>query len=184
MEDQMTPEKSLSIITQMINESKQSFKHYSFYFLLWGWLMFFAAIIAYFLIAINYSQYYISWLVLSLIGGVASAIKGSREKRRVISFADKVISSVWISFVVSIIITIIFFAPYDPNPVILTFAGLATYISGVICDYKGFKYGGVFFWIAACTSYIIADVEMGLLIYATAMMFGYIVPGYRLNRLS
>lgn len=181
----MTPEKSLDIITKMIQESKQSFKHYSFYFLLWGWLMFSASIVEYILLEVDYPYHYASWIVFSVIGGIVSTIRGRQEESRSISFADKIISAVWGGFVVSIIITLIFFIPDNPNPVILTFAGLATYISGVICDYKGFKYGGMFFWLAACVSYVLApDTGIGLLVYALAMLLGYIIPGYRLKKMN
>ena len=181
MKTELSPEKSLAIISQMIEESKQSYKHHSFYFLLWGWLMIFAALTQYSLVEINYPYHYLGWIGFSVIGGVISAIQGSREKHIHKTFADKVISYTWNGFVITMIITLVAVVPSNPNPFVLLLAGLATFITGGITEFKGFIVGGIVFWVAAIISFRV-DPQTSLLIYAFAMLVGYIIPGYLLKK--
>ena len=116
MKMEMSPEKSLKIITQMINESKETYKHHSFYFLLWGWLMISAALAEYYLLNIDYQFHFLPWIVFSVLGGIVSVLKGAKDKKRISTFADKVISYTWIGFVITMIITLIAVVPANPNP--------------------------------------------------------------------
>ena len=90
-------------------------------------------------------------------------------------------SYTWIGFVVTMIITLIAVVPANPNPFVLLLAGLATFITGGICEFRGFIIGGVIFWISAIVSFQLG-VQASLLVYALAMFLGYIVPGYSLKR--
>jgi hypothetical protein len=180
MKKNMSPEKSIEIITQMIAESKHSYKHHSFYFLLWGWLMIIAALSQYVLINMDYKYSFLPWLIFSCIGGLISAIKGRKENNKLQTYSDRVISYTWVGFVITMIITLIAVVPDNPNPFVLLLGGLATFITGGITKFKWFIIGGIIFWIAAIVSFQV-DVQLSLLIYAVAMFLGYIVPGYALR---
>jgi hypothetical protein len=180
MKTEMSPEKSLEIITQMINESKETYKHHSFYFLLWGWLMISAALTEYYLLNIDYQFHFLPWIVFSVLGGIVSGLKGAKDKKRISTFADKVISYTWIGFVITMIITLIAVVPSNPNPFVLLLVGLATFITGGVTQFKGFVVGGIIFWVAATVSFQL-EVQPSLLVYALAMFLGYIVPGYLLK---
>ncbi len=181
MRTELTPEKSLAIITQMIEESKESFKHHSFYFMLWGWLMISASLAEYYLISIAYEFHFLPWTILSILGGLVSGIKGARDKKKHSTFADKVISYTWLGFVITMMITLVAVIPSNPNPFVLLLAGLATFITGGITQFKGFILGGFVFWIAAIVSFQI-HTQTSLLVYALAMFLGYIVPAYLLKK--
>jgi hypothetical protein len=181
MKTELSPEKSLEIITQMIEESKQSYKHHSFYFLLWGWLMIAAALGQYVLLEMENEYHFLPWMVFSIIGGVVAGIKGSKDKKVHKTFADKVMSFTWFGFVVTMIITLIAVVPSNPNPFVLLLAGLATFITGGITQFKGFIIGGIIFWIGAIVTFQM-DIQTSLLVYSLAMFLGYIVPGYALKR--
>lgn len=181
MKTELTPEKSLEIISQMIEESKQTYKHHSFYFLLWGWLMIGAAMSQYVLLEIENKYHFLSWIVFSIIGGVITVIKGRKDEKVHKTLADKVMSFTWLGFMVTMIITLIAVVPSNPNPFVLLLAGLATFITGALTQFKGFIIGGIIFWIAAIISFQI-DVQSSLLVYSFAMLFGYLIPGYLLKR--
>lgn len=181
MKTELSPEKSLAIISQMIEESKQSYKHHSFYFLLWGWLMIAAALGQYVLLEMENEFHFMPWMVFSIIGGIASGLKGAKDKKIHKTFADKVISYTWSGFVITMIITLIAVVPANPNPFVLLMSGLATFITGGITQFRGFIIGGVIFWIAAIVSFQL-DIQASLLVYALAMFLGYIVPGYLLKK--
>lgn len=75
---------SLQIIRSMIEKAKQDVANNSFYFLLWGWLIFIAAILHFVLIKFtDFAHPYIGW-GLMWIGGIASMIKGIKESRKTV----------------------------------------------------------------------------------------------------
>tara|TARA_B110000211_G_C13963444_1_gene501653 strand:- start:408 stop:947 length:540 start_codon:yes stop_codon:yes gene_type:complete len=179
MKTELSAEKSLSIITQMIEESKQSFKNYSFFFLLWGWLMMAAALTEYCLISIQYPLHFIVWIIFPSIGGVISIIKKPKSVKLQKTFADKVMSYTWLGFIITLIISLIGIIPGKPNPFILLLAGAATFISGGVTNFKGLMIGGIIFWVAGFIAFETSH-QASLLIYAAAMFLGYLVPGYLL----
>ncbi|MBC8408562.1 MAG: hypothetical protein H8E12_07565 [Rhodobacteraceae bacterium] len=181
MKAELTTEKSLSIITQMIEESKQSFKHHSFFFLLWGWLMIAASLTEYYLMSIQYPHHFIGWIIFSSIGAILSAIKGRKLNEMPKTFADKIMSYTWVGFMITMIISLIGIIPGNPNPYILLLAGMATFISGGITNFKGFIVGGIIFWIAGFIAFETSH-QISLLVYAAAILFGYIIPGYSLKK--
>jgi len=181
MKTEMSTERSLEIITLMIKESKETYKHHNFYFLLWGWLMISSSLAEYYLLSIDYEFHFLPWAVFSILGGIVSGIKGSRDKMKHSTFADKIISYTWLGFVITMMITLIAVVPSNPNPFVLLLAGLATFITGGITQFKGFIIGGIVFWIAAIVSFQL-DLQSSLLVYALAMFLGYIVPGYLLKK--
>lgn len=68
----------------MIEKAKQDVANNSFYFLLWGWLIFIAAILHFVLIKFtDFAHPYIGW-GLMWIGGIASMIKGIKESRKTV----------------------------------------------------------------------------------------------------
>lgn len=183
MKSEMSPEKSLEIITQMINESKESFKHHSFYFLLWGWLMIAAALGEYYLLSIDFKFHFLTWILFSTIGGIITGIKGVNEKTHHKTFADRVMTYIWSGFGITIIISLVALIPSNPNPFVLLLVGLVTFITGGVTQFKGFIIGGIVFWIAAIISFQV-DFQTSLIIYSLAMFLGYIVPAYLLKNSS
>ena len=183
MKSEMTPAESISIITQMINESKDSFKHHSFYFLLWGWLMIAAALGEYYLLSIDFKFHFLTWILFSTIGGVVTGIKAANAKTIRKTFADRVMTYVWSGFGITMIISLVALIPANPNPFVLLLVGLVTFITGGVTQFKGFIIGGIVFWLAAIISFQV-DLQMSLIIYSLAMFLGYIVPAYLLKNSS
>jgi len=183
MKSEMTPAESISIITQMINESKDSFKHHSFYFLLWGWLMIAAALGEYYLLSIDFKFHFLTWILFSTIGGVVTGIKAANAKTNRKTFADRVMTYVWSGFGITMIISLVALIPANPNSFVLLLVGLVTFITGGVTQFKGFIIGGIVFWLAAIISFQV-DLQSSLIIYSLAMFLGYIVPAYLLKNSS
>src|SRR5688572_14120514 len=77
-------EQSLQVIQTMIQKAKQDVVKNSFYFLLWGWLIFIAAILHFVLMKFTDFEYpYIGWNLM-WIGGIASMIKGIKESKKAV----------------------------------------------------------------------------------------------------
>ncbi|MDZ4808016.1 MAG: hypothetical protein SGI96_07065, partial [Bacteroidota bacterium] len=64
-EENFSPEQSLQLIQTMISKTKQDMSDNSIYFLVWGWLTFFACTGQFVLKHIyNYEKHYLVWLVV------------------------------------------------------------------------------------------------------------------------
>ncbi|HKC34753.1 MAG TPA: hypothetical protein VKB95_01785, partial [Chitinophagaceae bacterium] len=83
MEDNQnfSAEQSLQVIQSMIQKAKQDVVSNSFYFLLWGWLVFITALLNFVLMKFtDIQQPYIVWNIMWL-GVIASIIKGIKMGR-------------------------------------------------------------------------------------------------------
>ena len=75
-DEKFSPEESLQVIQLMIQKAKQNVAHNSFYFLLWGWLVFITALLHFVLMKFtNMAQPYIVWNIM-WVGVIASFVKG------------------------------------------------------------------------------------------------------------
>src|SRR6188474_267466 len=76
-------EESLYLIQSMIEKAKQDVANNSFYLLLWGWLIFIAALLNFGLMRFTgFEQPYLAWNLV-WIGVIASIIKGIKESRKI-----------------------------------------------------------------------------------------------------
>jgi hypothetical protein len=84
MEDNLkfSAEQSLHLIQSMIEKAKQDVANNSFYLLLWGWLIFIAALLNFGLMKFtSFEQPYLVWNLV-WIGAIASIIKGIKESKK------------------------------------------------------------------------------------------------------
>ena len=157
----MESSQSMEIIAKMIQESRKSLHRNSFYFILWGMLLIPAGIAEYFLMGT--SNYWMIWPFIGVVGGVFSFIYGKKESKRrgVHTAGDRITSYTWGAFGATLVFVIIYSVSKQltPHPLILITAGLATFISGGISQFKPFVWGGCVFrtwcnslWISCRTS--------------------------------
>lgn len=188
----MNEKDALLIIEKMISSVKDEVKSNGFYFMLWGWLVFAAALIDYALLKgvieslIEYHA--ITWAILMPIGGVVSIIgsmKKQKEKTKVKTYIDDIMSYVTKAFAISLFI-ICFIMPSTDNwpsfyPVLLIVYALWLFISGGALKFKPLVWGGYANWLLAIIAFFV-KYDIQLLLLATAVLVGYIIPGYLLNR--
>lgn len=179
----LSSEESLSIIAAMIESSKKELRDNGSWYLLWGWLVFFAAAINYVLILIDYSQPSIAWLLMPL-GGVISVFKGRKEDKlqKVRTYVDSFMKYVLIAFLVCLLMVLfnqgtLKIATY---PMVMMVYGMWLFISGGALAFRPLQIGGWINWIFAVIAfYVTFDIQLILL--AMAVLLGYIIPGYMLR---
>ncbi len=187
MNTELTPQESLRLIEGMIGQARRSFSRMSFYFLLWGVLLI-GAMVATYLLRYNTSgwQYGAPWGVAGVLGGLVSAIHGAREGKReqVSNPMDSTIGWLWGSFVITMLLLIALTVTgrADTTVAITMLTGLPTFITGQIMRFRPLQFGGVIFWVVGVAMMLLDSALATLVLYCTAMVLGYILPGILLKR--
>jgi hypothetical protein len=79
---------------------------------------------------------------------------------------------------------------YLINPIILLFTGIGEFVTAKMCRFRLFLHGAIASWIGslACALAIILfdgdGVLVQFIILAACMIIGFVIPGYKLNRLA
>jgi uncharacterized membrane protein HdeD (DUF308 family) len=185
-EKEMNPEESLAIIHAMINKARFNFSRGSFYFITWGILLFIAAIFEYVAQQSEMELFYLGWPIAGLVGGIASAVYGSKSRANgPNTHLDKIYSAIWITYFFTLILFIIGMGlnRINPGPYIMLITGLPTFLTGYILEFKPLQVGGVLFWLAGLLS-LIFPTEFGSLIFGVVMLGGYLVPGIIMRQMK
>ena len=181
-EKKLTDKESLDIIMNMINQAHVNIRQSSFHLLLWGWIIFAASIGHFILLKFTHIEHPEDAWALTLPGMVISMVYGSiiGKKAKTITYADRLYMLVWLAFIISLFILLVFTGEKG-MPVILLLTGFATFMSGAILKFTPLIAGGILFWLFAILSFII-DNEYIQLVSGISVLTGYLVPGYMLNR--
>ena len=180
----LKPEESLQIIEKMINRTKGNLYENSFYFLLWGWIVLFG-ILGHTILAnfTDYSKPYLVWLII-IPGIIANTIYGIRQgkKKGISSHLDLVSFMIWIAFLVSYGIILVFMKKFDYKivPIIFLLAGNATFLSGIVIKFKPLVWGGIVFWLGVIGLFTLPG-NLVIFVSPLAIILGYLVPGYLLK---
>ena len=185
MENKLTHEDSLKIITGMISTAKGNVSQSAFHMILWGWVIMIISFSHFMLMkyqGINHPE--MVWLltfptlVVSMVVGFR---KGKQENIR--THLDSLYMWVWLAFVVTMGLMIYFIGQkWDIiSPMVLILAGYATFLSGKIIKFKPMIYGGISFWVWSLIAYF-AGPYYGLLITSAGILTGYLIPGIMLQR--
>jgi hypothetical protein len=186
-EEQFSPQQSLQLIQSMISRTRQSMSDNSIYFLVWGWLSFFASIGQFVLKNIlNYELHYLVWSV-AIVGIVFTIIRSRKEEkyRRVRTFVDESMSHLWLGmaasfFVLSLILTKVGWGTVV-FPFFIMLYGLGTFVSGSVLRFRPLIVGGILAWLLAIGA-TWASYDYQMLFGAAAILVSYIVPAYLLRR--
>lgn len=183
---ELTTDESLDLITSMIGQAKRNLaKGGSFYFLLWGWVIMLANLGHYLIDKFDlYERPHIVWVV-TIPAGIISAVHGARHgnKKRVESHFDRLYGWIWVAVSIGVLIILFFMvkANQDVNAIILTFAGVGTFISGCALRFKPLVLGGVALWVASIIAFNL-NVTDQYLAGTLGILAGYLIPGYLLKR--
>ncbi len=185
MEHTPTPEQSLKLINEMMLQAKRSFQKVHFHFLLWGVLFALAGFASHFLIAAGSQYHWLVWPTAGVIGGIITAIKGSRDGKATsaVTMMDRVHQFLWLSYVLTLVLLIIALVKnrIDPNPFVLVLTGLPTFVSGALMRFRPLMIGGILFWSIGFASFFFLQ-QYSALVYSLAITIGYIIPGILLKR--
>ena len=183
---ELTKDESLALITDMIGQAKRNVaRGGSFYFLLWGWVVMLANIGHYLIAKYDWYDYpYIVW-ILTIPATIASIVYGARKssKAAVKSHLDRLYGMIWLAVFVGVMITIFFMdeVNYNLNAIILTFAGMGTFISGVALRFNPLVMGAIALWAASIVAYNLNPLDQ-YPVAAVGILAGYLVPGYLLRK--
>lgn len=187
----MTPDESLAVISEMINNLKEDFKYNGFYFILWGWTISLACITHFIIIQIlcrheMFSRIgffsIVNWVTFPLAGYIIHYAYLVKRKPRNRSLYTRFFKVLWQVAGLTLIIIAIICVKFEIYPPVfmLPIIGMATLITGLIIRYKPIIAGGIVFFIAAVISTFWL-YESCLIVNAVAIILGYLVPGYMLK---
>lgn len=179
---------ALSVIEEMVNTSRYKMKKEAKYFLLWGWMVFAAAIIQFILVTIDVNT---SWIVWPVMMGLALVIYGfmirnSRSEDRATSYIDRINKYLWIGFSGPLLITImvgIFFGWMAAYPFFMALYGWSAIVSGGLLRFQPLVLGGVVSCILGMITIFVPGSYI-LLLLALAIFAGFIIPGHALSRVE
>jgi hypothetical protein len=188
MEDdqRFSPEQSLRVIQSMIEKAKQDVANNSFYFLLWGWLVFITAILNFILMRFTDIEHpYIVWNIM-WVGVIASFVKGIKEGRsgKVKTYLGETMKYFGISMAIIYCSLAFIFGKYDlwhySFPFYILIYAAACFFMGSMMQFSLLKWTGLL-----CIPIMIVSVfvkyEWQLLLMALAVLISYIIPGHMLS---
>lgn len=185
--ENFTPEQSLMLINQMIHTAKKEISDNGFHYLLWGWLVFAAAVGNFIMIKIDFEYAFITWPILMPLGGIIAMIYGFSQKKknqkRVKTMVDHIFIYTWIAFGVTLLITLFVSGKVGwetTYPFIMLLYGIGTFISGGIMKFKPLIVGGIICWIGGTAAFFL-NFEYQLLVLIGVVLCGYIIPGHILQ---
>ncbi len=182
------PQQSLRIIRETIDVAKKSVGENGFYFLLWGVLTAGASLADWYIENTMHpsSIHGLPWLAMLVIGFPATFIYGWLRRKRG-EKPDTIVSKwygwVWAAFGVSlaIVLPMAGASRVSPVPFVLVLAAFATFLSGVLLQFKPLRLGGLALWAGAVLCFWVAPANHPL-VEAVFIVLGYIVPGLLLNK--
>lgn len=196
MEKTLTPEESLQIIQKSISNSRKNMREGSFYYLLWGWALIMASLTNYFLIRylIRQERYddimlmsLLAWAVFLVAAMIIQFVYLSRKgkKGRVITHLDRYVKIVWITagLLMGLMTFLSLKVDVYPTPFILGVTAMATAVSGLMVGFRPLVFGALVFLAAAVISSYLGGTDQ-LLVFAVAMVLGYLIPGYIIRSLK
>jgi len=184
-EENLSPQQSLELIQSMIDKAKNTVADDSFYFLLWGWLVFAASIIQYVLKVIVHSPYhYLAW-TLMIVGIVVSIFYGASQskKRKVKTYVEELLDYLWIGILISYILLGFIFARLgwqNCYPIYMMMYATGSFVTGRALKFWPLVWGAIGSWILAMIA-TFTSYDINILLCSLAILVSYIIPGYLLR---
>ena len=183
---ELTGEKSLEIIQQMIQKAKTNFTDDGYGWLVWGSMIFLASVATYFLADAQYSNLFLAW---NIFGGMAilllayGFLKPKRTSAK--SYISDILRYVDIGFTICLFIIIFSMnVAVRPNAgfgYLLMLYGFLMLIQSGALKFKPLLIGAIVNWIGAIAIFLNTEFKYDMLITAAAVFIGYIIPGLMLR---
>jgi len=184
----MTEKESLELIASMINKAKSRVGETGKLYLLWGWLIFICCTVQFVGLQFFHFEktYYVWFLTWVLLIYQVFFLSKERKKSKVKTYTGEIYSFVWVVFFICMMLVFFigsYLKKYEMiNPVLLVLYGMPTFLSGIILKFKPLIIGGIVCWALSIISVFISG-EYQLLLFATAVVAAWIIPGYSLNQI-
>jgi hypothetical protein len=204
METKFTEQESLAVITEMIDRARHNIQQGAGNSMIfWGFFIASIAILNIILAFLLPNPNMSFWAWTLCVPGVLvdSFIQKKTDREAMIkTHVDKIVSAAWrgfflanVCFLVIIFVTAYFFKNpqffFLITPIILLMAGIAEMITSVATRFKPFMWGATGMYIGSilCVLAFFVTKEIVVvqfLILATCMIFGFVIPGIKLNKLA
>jgi len=177
--ENLTPEKSFEIITDVINEARNRFEENGFIYVFWGILVPVASMGQFFLLRsghehISYYPYF-----LMPIGAIYTGYYFSRRKKRNMNVIGRINSAAWITLASNMIILGFIFGGIlreNLDPVILILMAAGIIISGVSLKSRLLVYSGMFINLSAFVCFKL-PWEYHSVLMAVVALVAIFIPG-------
>jgi hypothetical protein len=176
-------EQSLQVIQSMIEKAKQDVADNSFYLLLWGWLIFIAALLNFSLMRFTgFEQPYLAWNLV-WIGVIASIVKGIKDSKKIAvkTFVGETMKFFGISQAILYTGLAFFFGKYDlwhiSFPLYILVYAVTCFFMGALMQFPLLKWTGLL-CLPIMVIAVFVSFEWQLLLLALAILISYIVPGH------
>lgn len=199
-EKRMTESESLALITEMISRTKERYIGDGNIMLMWGYLTVAVGVLVWVLLnATGNLNWNLCWLLIPLIGGIASPIMSRRHKAKcgVKSYSDRVSSHIWFVVIIYAIVAMLFnlgfgiLAHIATGAVMLIFAlvivPFAEVVQGIIVKEKSLIIGGAvglfigIFTLCCIVGDVAIKVNWFMPLFIVAFICMMIVPGHIIN---
>jgi hypothetical protein len=181
-EQQLTGQKSLEIIQQMISQAKTNISDNGLEWLLWGTLLFLASLSTYFFIYTNAENIYWGWNIFGLFTIAALGYDILKPKKKTVrTYVDDLLRLVDIGFTISLF-TVIFAINFAVSAnsgfgfFLMIFAFMMLIKGGAVKS-RPLIIGAAVNWAGAIAMFLNKDFKYDMLIMAGAVLIGYIIPG-------
>jgi hypothetical protein len=179
---QLTNQKSLEIIQQMINQAKSNITDNGLGWLLWGTMIFLASLSTYIFIYADAANIYLGWNIFGVFTIVMLTYDIFKPKRKTVrTYIGDLLRLVDIGFTICLF-TVIF----SINVAVSANAGFGFFlmifaflmlIKGGAVKSRSLMIGAAVNWAGAIAMFLNKDFKYDMLIMAGAVLIGYIIPG-------
>lgn len=184
-DQQLTNQKSLEIIQQMIAQAKTNISDNGLGWLLWGTMLMLACISTFIFIETNAKDIFLGWNIYGIFTLVMLTYEVFKPKKKTVrTYMSDLLRLVDIGFI-ACIFTIIFSIniAVDPNEgfgfFLMIFAFLMLIKGGAVKS-RSLMIGAAVNWAGAIAMFFNRDFKYDMLIMAAAVLIGYIIPGFLL----
>jgi hypothetical protein len=190
MEKQLSEEESLLIIGQMIDQAKQENKEDGKGWILWGWLLLLTSLFSFVNYRLNLFSQYTFWNgfgILALIYFLYRTFKYFffRRAERVKTYTGDLLQRLNIGFIISLFFIIVAMNikidPVAGFSILINLYGFWLLIYGTALNFKPFTIGAILTWAIGLVSLFVNTFDKVMLLYAAAVLCGYIIPGHLAN---
>jgi len=185
-QQELSNQDSIKIIMEMVQSTKYNIARDKVIYLMWGYLVAISSLAHYVLqFQLEISQAYYVWLSMPVAGIITGIYYGRKKKHSTAkTFTDRAMSSIWIAFIVALII----FLLASPQigwgavyPIFMVLYGIGTSTSGGIMKFKPLVIGGYLsMGVGLLAFYQPFDIQLFLL--ALAVIVSYVIPGHLLPK--
>ena len=177
--DNLSPEKSFELITQVINEARTKFEENGFIYMFWGALIAIASIGQFILLKYEYySINYYPYFVMPL-GGIFTWYYFLKKKKSKYNQISKIVSSSWIGLSLNMMLLGFLFASElkeNLTPILLILLSFGIIVSGVSIKSRLLLFSGILINISAFICFKIEWIYHPLLMGIVSVI-AILIPG-------